>query len=1005
MRPKDPKLKGTKHVSMNGLLRKLMIGTAAFAVLSGSVFAQYAGWQHNGSIAILTTPDGVNLPASATEKEFPVLVRLHKDFFDFSQAKGAGEDLRFSAEGRPLAYQIDDWNAAAGTASIWVRIPVIKGDSRQEIRMHWGKADAAGESSGPAVFNESNGYLGVWHMNDPVEDDAGTLVAKDTGTTPAPGMIGNSRHFPGGKGVSFGENIISFPTGSSPHTSEAWFRGEQPNATVLAWGNEAGQGKVMMQFFSPPHMKIQCYFSGADVSGGTSLATAEWVHVVHAFKNGDSRLYVNGVLDGVSTNPGAPLEIKSPARMYLGGWYDNYRFVGDLDEVRISKVTRSADWVKLQYENQRPLQTLVGSLVQAGSAFSVSEKRIALLEGKSATVSATAGGALKVYWILKSGDTETIAAVDRFHFSLDAGRVTGDQSLTLRFKAVYPEGVKALDIPVTIREDIPDPVFTLKSPTRWNGRETIEVVPEIANLAAMEGKGAGKLNIDWTVSGLAVIKKIEAGKLIISRSQNSGIMTVAATAHNGGQPVTRMLEIAVQEPAEDAWVQRTPDKEEKPVDHQFYARDDKNEGTLYYNGSLEDAADSVFLKVYADDKLIQTESRKLPADRTYAFSVRLKAGLIKYKVEFGSRKGLAEEVLHTVADLVCGDAYLIEGQSNAVSTDWAGEGAEYSSEWIRSFGSMGGDASKGWGDAVRREGGHWQIGYWGMDLAKDLVESQKIPVCIINGAVGGTRVDQHQRNPENPTDKETIYGRWLERVRQAKLTHGIRGVLWHQGEADQGADGPDGGYGWETYRQDFVNMSGAWKEDLPNIQHYYLFQIWPNACSQGGTRNSDKLRDLQRVLPRLYSSMSVMSTLGIKPEGGCHYPAAGYAEMARLMGALVERDNYGKDFAQPVTAPDLLKASWTDSGKSEIALEFDQPMAWDVSLPGQFYLDGQDGLIVSGQVTGNVVTLKLTAASDAKTITYLVDKKWDSKILLYGKNGIAALTFCEVPMEPPATSR
>ena len=88
---------------------------------------------------------------------------------------------------------------------------------------------------------------------------------------------------------------------------------------MLAWGNEAGQGKVMVQFFSPPHLKIECYFSGADVEGGSFVGTSEWVHVAHAFQNGDSRVYVNGVLDGVSTSKGAPLAIKSPARMYIGG--------------------------------------------------------------------------------------------------------------------------------------------------------------------------------------------------------------------------------------------------------------------------------------------------------------------------------------------------------------------------------------------------------------------------------------------------------------------------------------------------------------------------------------------------------------------------------------------------------------------------------------------------------------------------------------------------------------
>jgi hypothetical protein len=684
--------------------------------------------------------------------------------------------------------------------------------------------------------------------------------------------------------------------------------------------------------------------------------------------------------------------------MYIGGWYNNYRFVGDIDEVRISKVTRSADWVKLQYENQKPLQTLVGSLVQSGADFSVSEKKITLLEGKSATVTAKAGGAQKVYWILKADGRETMASVDRFSFTMDAGRVTGDKSLTLQFKAVYANMVKTLDIPVTVREDIPEPVLTLKAPAAWDGRETIEVTPQIANLQAMQMKGAGKLAYTWTVSDIAVIKEIEPGKLILKRAQNSGKMTVTATVGNGGKPATQTIQIAVKEPATDAWVQRKPGKDEKPVDNQLIARDDKNEGTLYYNGTLTDAADSVFLKVYADDKVFKTESRKLTADKTYVFSVRLKPGLIKYKVEFGSRSGSSETVLNTVTNLVCGDAYLIEGQSNAESTGWGPGEHTDTSEWIRSFGSMGGDVGKGWGNAVRRQGGQWQIGYWGMDLAKHLVESQKIPICIINGAVGGTRVDEHLRNPRNPQDRDTIYGRLLSRVEQARLTHGIRGVLWHQGEADQGSDGPDGGYGCETYQQYFVDMSAAWKQDMPNIKRYYLYQIWPNSCSQGGNRHSDKLRDVQRLLPRLYSNMSVMSTLGIKPPGPAHYPPAGYAEMARLMTPLVERDNYGKVFDKPISPPDLAKAAYTSDRKDEIALEFDQPVTWRDSLTSQFYLDETAGQVASGKASGRVITLKLKAPATAGKITYLKDRSWREDNLLYGTNGIAALTFCDVPI-------
>jgi hypothetical protein len=71
----------------------------------------YSGWRHSGSIYFLTTPEGANLPATASEDGFLLLVRLHRDFFDFSQAKAGGEDLRFSTSaGLPLAYQIEEWD-------------------------------------------------------------------------------------------------------------------------------------------------------------------------------------------------------------------------------------------------------------------------------------------------------------------------------------------------------------------------------------------------------------------------------------------------------------------------------------------------------------------------------------------------------------------------------------------------------------------------------------------------------------------------------------------------------------------------------------------------------------------------------------------------------------------------------------------------------------------------------------------------------------------------------
>jgi len=63
-----------EHVAFSALVILVLFGTAS---------AQDQGWRYSGSVYILTTPEGADLPATASEKDFPLLVRLHKDYFDF----------------------------------------------------------------------------------------------------------------------------------------------------------------------------------------------------------------------------------------------------------------------------------------------------------------------------------------------------------------------------------------------------------------------------------------------------------------------------------------------------------------------------------------------------------------------------------------------------------------------------------------------------------------------------------------------------------------------------------------------------------------------------------------------------------------------------------------------------------------------------------------------------------------------------------------------------------
>ncbi|MCE9603278.1 MAG: DUF2341 domain-containing protein [Planctomycetia bacterium] len=977
--------------------------------------AQYDGWQRSASFYILTTPEGANLPASAVVEDFPLLVRLQRDSFDFAQAQPHGEDLRFAtAAGLALPYQIENWDAERGEAAVWVRVPKIVGNAQQELRMFYGKADAKSESNGKAVFNDANGYVSTWHLGATVVDEVGTLPSKDVDTTIVPGMIGSGRHFAGKQGIFCGDKIPNYPSGGSNHSTEAWFRAERPNATIIGWGNEGGNrgSKIRMLLRSPPHLHIDSDFS--DVDAPEILPLNEWVHVVHTYSGGEGRIYLNGALAG-SGNP--KLDIKTPARLWLGGWYHNYDFLGDLDEVRVSSVARSADWIKLQYENQKTQHTAVGPPVRPGNELAVSATQLKVAEGGKATITAQAGGARKLSWVLKRNGRETVVATDRFSYTFAADRTTATESLTLELRAVYEREVKTKQIMITVGNEIPEPRFTLGAPTAWDGRQAIEVVPQIANLAEMQAAGADKLNYVWTVDGIAVLKQEEPGKLLLTRAQNSGAMRVSLAIDNGGAKITAATVVAVQEPplGSDPWIPRQPSADERPEDNQFFARDDVSssvsngatntpgEATLHYAGTLAAEADSVFLRVFADDQPYRSVSGKLSAEKRYALSVKLKPGLIKYRTEFGSKSGDRETVLHTAGNLVCGDAFLIIGQSNAVATDFGKENPLSPSEWIRTFGATDGSPQgsrlKLWAAAqARSPGGKSEIGYWGMELARRLVESRKVPICILNGAVGGTRIDQHQRNPADPTDVATIYGRLLWRVREAKLTHGIRAVFWHQGENDQNADGPTGKFGWETYRRYFIDLAAAWKGDYPNVGNYYTFQIWPKSCSMGTKGSDNRLREVQRTLPDAFSNLSVMSTLGIKPPGTCHFPKEGYAEFARLLYPLVQRHTYREQIEGSLTPANLKRAYFAAGKPEELVLEFDQEVVWNDALTGQFYLDGVAKQVTSGKAAGNRITLRLAGPSRAAKVTYLDSAAWSPDNLLYGANGIAALTFCEVPI-------
>ena len=99
-----------------------------------------------------------------------------------------------------------------------------------------------------------------------------------------------------------------------------------------------------------------------------------------------------------------------------------------------------------------------------------------------------------------------------------------------------------------------------------------------------------------------------------------------------------------------------------------------------------------------------------------------------------------------------------------------------------------------------------------------------------------------------------------------------------------------------------------------------------------------------------------------------------------------------------------LRVFWGKAdAKDEIALDFGQPMTWADETEKDIHLDDARVPISEGKVAGNSITLKLRQPSTARTIPYLSGQNWDGKpaSLIFGANGIAALTFYDVVIALP----
>ena len=139
-------------------------------------FESMEDWLYAKKIYFDTTVNGAGVANSVSN--FPLLINLDSTNFNFDKAKSDGSDIRFvSDSGEKLFYEIEKWDKLNKTASVWVFIPEVLGNSNtQFITMYWGKDNVLTQSNGENVFYNNNNYIGVWHLRENGNNDAGGYI-------------------------------------------------------------------------------------------------------------------------------------------------------------------------------------------------------------------------------------------------------------------------------------------------------------------------------------------------------------------------------------------------------------------------------------------------------------------------------------------------------------------------------------------------------------------------------------------------------------------------------------------------------------------------------------------------------------------------------------------------------------------------------------------------------------------------------------------------------------
>ena len=314
-------------------MKKLLFVLSLLAgLLPMSSHAEWnADWANHKKISINAV--GV----SPSQAQFPVVVRLHSGNFDFSTANVDGSDLRFIAgdDKTELKFHIEKYDSVTELAVIWVQLPKVDAAEKDaHFFVYSGNEKATASADAKATWDAAT--VAAFHFAEKAllqDSSASALVAAGEVSVQKSALIGEAAVF-SGKPLSIA--AIPLLKGSAAYTWSAWIKPANitQSATLISFGNALT--------LKTDGLKLSLNAGTSKVAGG-ELKAAVWQHVAVSVDGGKANLYLNGV----SVATGDVPSVDASTNIKLGEGY-----AGEIDEMQMANVARSAEWLKLSASAQ-----------------------------------------------------------------------------------------------------------------------------------------------------------------------------------------------------------------------------------------------------------------------------------------------------------------------------------------------------------------------------------------------------------------------------------------------------------------------------------------------------------------------------------------------------------------------------------------------------------------------------------------------------------------------------